>query len=164
MNDDGGRRRGRSRGLNKVQIIGNLGRDPELRFTQDGTPVANFTVAVNETWRSRGGEQRERTEWFRVVVWSQLAEVANQYLRRGARVYLEGRLQTREWQDREGNDRTSTELVVRDLIMLGGRDDADGPPRDDDGGGGDRREPRGQQPQGGRANDDDSITADDLPF
>ena len=164
MNEDGGRRRGRSRGLNKVQIIGNLGRDPELRFTQDGTPVANFSVAVNETWRSRGGEQRERTEWFRVVAWAQLAEIANQYLRRGRQVFIEGRLQTREWQDREGNDRTSTELVVRDLIMLGGRDDADGPPRDDDGGGVDRREPRGQQPQGGRQDTDDSITADDLPF
>ena len=163
MNEDGGRRRGRARGLNKVQIIGNLGRDPELRFTQDGTPVANFTVAVNESWRSRGGEQRERTEWFRVVAWSNLAEIANQYLRRGRQVFIEGRLQTREWQDREGNDRTSTELVVRDMIMLGGRDDADGPPRDDDGGG-DRRDSRGQQPQGGRPDDDDSITADDLPF
>lgn len=163
MNDDGGRRRGRSRGLNKVQIIGNLGRDPELRFTQDGTPVANFSVAVSESWRSQGGEQRERTEWFRVVAWRGLAEIANQYLRRGARVYLEGRLQTREWQDREGNDRTSTELVVRDMLMLGGRDDADGPPRDDDGGG-DRRDFRGQQPQGGRPDEGDTITEDDLPF
>ena len=163
MNEDGGRRRGRARGLNKVQIIGNLGRDPELRFTQDGTPVANFTVAVSESWRSQGGEQRERTEWFRVVAWRGLAEIANQYLRRGRKVYLEGRLQTREWQDREGNDRTTTELVVRDMIMLGGRDDADGPPRDDEGGG-DRRDFRGQQPQGGRPDDDDSITADDLPF
>ena len=163
MNEDGGRRRGRSRGLNKVQIIGNLGRDPELRFTQDGTPVANFSVAVSESWRSQGGEQRERTEWFRVVVWRGLAEIANQYLRRGARVYLEGRLQTREWQDREGNDRTTTELVVRDMIMLGGRDDADGPPRDDDGGG-ERRDIRGQQPQGGRPDEGDTITEDDLPF
>ena len=161
MNDDGGRRRGRARGLNKVQIIGNLGRDPELRFTPDGTPVANFTVAVSESWRSQGGEQRERTEWFRVVAWRGLAEIANQYLRRGARVYLEGRLQTREWQDREGNDRTTTELVVRDMIMLGGRDDADGPPRGD---GGDRGGQRSQQPQVGRDDDDDSITADDLPF
>ena len=163
MNDDGGRRRGRARGLNKVQIIGNLGRDPELRFTQDGTPVANFTVAVSESWRSQGGEQRERTEWFRVVTWRGLAEIANQYLRRGARVYLEGRLQTREWQDREGNDRQTTELVVRDMIMLGGRDDADGPPRDDDGGGG-QRGSRDQQSPGRRPDDDDSITADDLPF
>ena len=164
MSEDGGGRRGRSRGLNRVQIIGNLGRDPELRFTQDGTPVANFTVAVNETWRSRGGEQRERTEWFRVVAWSQLAEIANQYLRRGRQVFIDGRLQTREWKDREGNDRTSTELVVRDMIMLGGRqDDADGPPRDDDGGG-DRREQRDESPASGRPETDDTVTADDLPF
>jgi single-strand DNA-binding protein len=172
--DNGGRRRGRSRGLNRVQIIGNLGRDPELRFTQDGTPVANFTVAVNESWRSRGGDQRERTEWFRVVAWNQLAEIANQYLRTGSKVFIEGRLQTREWQDREGNDRTTTELVVRDMIMLGGRDDSDSPPADD--GGYDQRQGRDDnlEPQGGsRADDDgaqlggrddDSITPDDLPF
>jgi len=134
-----------------------------VRVTQDGTPVVKFTVAVNESWRSRGGGQRERTEWFRVVAWSQLAEIANQYLRRGRQVFIEGRLQTREWQDREGNDRTTTELVVREMIMLGGRDDADGPPRDDDGGG-DRRDFRGKQSQGGRPDQDDSITADDLPF
>ena len=162
MNEDGGRRRGRARGLNKVQIIGNLGRDPELRFTQDGTPVANFSVAVNESWRSRDGEQRERTEWFRIVAWRHLAEIANQYLRRGRQVFIEGSLQTRQWQDREGNDRTSTELVVRDMIMLGGRDDADGP-RDDDGGG-DRRNFGGQQSQGGRPDEGDTITEDDLPF
>ncbi len=164
MNDDGGgRRRGRSLGLNRVQIIGNLGRDPELRFTQDGTPVANFTVAVNESWRSRGGEQRERTEWFRVVAWNQLAEIANQYLRRGRQVFIEGRLQTREWQDREGNDRTTTELVVRDMIMIGGRDDSDGQPADE--GGHDQRQARDNEPQGGGQDDsDDTITADDLPF
>ena len=162
MSEDGGGRRGRSRGLNRVQIIGNLGRDPELRFTQDGTPVANFTVAVNESWRGRDGEQRERTEWFRVVAWSHLAETANQYLRRGGKVFVEGRLQTREWKDREGNDRTSTELVVRDMIMLGGRQDSDGP-RDEDGGG-DRREQRGESPASGRPEVDDTVTADDLPF
>ena len=162
MNDDGGRRRGRARGLNKVQIIGNLGRDPELRFTQDGTPVANFTVAVNETWQSRDGEPREHTEWFRVVAWRRLAEIANEYLRRGRQVFIEGRLRTREWQDREGNNRTTTELDAREMILLGGRDDVGGPPRDD--GGDDRRGSRGQQPQGGRPDDDDSITADDLPF
>ena len=162
MNDDGGGRRGRSRGLNRVQIIGNLGRDPELRFTQDGTPVANFTVAVNESWRSRDGEQRERTEWFRVVAWRHLAEIANQYLRRGRQVFIEGSLQTNEWKDREGNDRTTTELVARNMIMLGGRDDADGSPRDD--GGGNRGDFRGPQSQGGRSDTDDSISPDDLPF
>ena len=164
MSEDGGGRRGRSRGLNRVQIIGNLGRDPELRFTQDGTPVANFTVAVNESWRSRDGEQHERTEWFRIVAWRHLAEIANQYLRRGRQVFVEGSLQTSEWQDREGNSRTSTELVARNMIMLGGRqDDADGPPRDDDGGGG-RREQRGETPASGRPEADDTVTADDLPF
>ncbi len=169
MNEDGGRRRGRSRGLNRVQIIGNLGRDPELRFTQDGTPVANFTVAVNESWRSKGGEQRERTEWFRVVAWNQLAEIANQYLRRGRQVFIEGRLQTREWQDREGNDRTTTELVVRDMIMIGSRDDSDGTPADE--GGYDQRQSRDNKPQGDGQDDadadadaDDTITTDDLPF
>ena len=165
MNEDGGRRRGRSRGLNKVQIIGNLGRDPELRFTQDGTPVANFSRWLSASHgAASGGEQRERTEWFRVVVWSQgWPRSQTSTFGAVARVYLEGRLQTREWQDREGNDRTTTELVVRDMIMLGGRDDADGPPRDDDGGG-ERRDIRGQQPQGGRPDEGDTITEDDLPF
>ncbi len=164
MNDDGGPRRGRARGLNKVQIIGNLGRDPELRFTQDGTPVANFSVAVSESWRSRDGEQRERTEWFRVVVWRRLAEVANEYLRKGSRVYLEGRLETREWQDREGNDRTTTELVVRDMIMLSGREGSDGP--SDGFGGSGRSQPRSDAPSGGNRDMDDpgSISPDDLPF
>ena len=88
--------RGRSRGLNKVQIIGNLGRDPEMRFTQDGTPVTNFSVAVSESWQGRDGEQRERTEWFRVVAWRRLAEISNEYLRTGRKVYVEGRLETQK--------------------------------------------------------------------
>ena len=151
MSEGSGQRRGRSRGLNKVQIIGNLGRDPELRFTQDGTPVCNFSVAVNESWRGRDGEQRERTEWFRVVAWRQLAEIANEYLRQGRPVYIEGRLETREWQDREGNDRTTTELVARDLLLLGGRD-ADGAP------------PASGQRDRPSESDDEEITPDDLPF
>jgi single-strand DNA-binding protein len=162
MNDDGGRRRGRARGLNKVQIIGNLGRDPELRFTQDGTPVANFSVAVGESWQSRDGEMREHTEWFRIVAWRRLAEIANEYLRKGSRVYLEGRLRTREWQDREGNDRTTTELDVRDMMMLSGREASDGPSDAYDGP--PRSQPPSDGPPGGRPNADDSITADDLPF
>ncbi len=150
MSEEGGQRRSRSRGLNRIQIIGNLGRDPELRFTQSGTPVANFTVAVNESWRRRDGQPGERTEWFRIVAWAGLAEVANEYLRRGRQVYIDGRIQTREWQDREGNDRTSTELVARDLILVGSRDDSSGGPAD----------------QGARDDDqlDDELTPDDLPF
>ena len=115
--------RGRSRGLNKVQIIGNLGRDPEMRFTQDGTPVTNFSVAVSESWQGRDGEQRERTEWFRVVAWRRLAEISNEYLRTGRKVYVEGRLETQKWQDKEGNDRYTTQIVANEMQMLGSRDD-----------------------------------------
>ena len=149
MSEQSGRR-GRSRGLNKVQIIGNLGRDPEMRFTQDGTPVTNFSVAVSESWKGRDGEQRERTEWFRIVAWRRLAEITNEYLRQGSRVYVEGRLETREWQDREGNDRTTTELIARDLLMLGGRDNE----------GSEQIQPENDE----RPVNDDEITADDLPF
>ena len=149
MSEQSGRR-GRSRGLNKVQIIGNLGRDPEMRFTQDGTPVTNFSVAVNDSWQGRDGEQRARTEWFRVVAWRRLAEITNEYLRQGSRVYVEGRLETREWQDREGNDRTTTELLARDLLMLGGRDNE----------GSEQIQPENDE----RPVNDDEITADDLPF
>ena len=146
--------RSRSRGLNKVQIIGNLGRDPEMRFTQDGTPVTNFSVAVSNSWQGRDGEQRERTEWFKVVAWRRLAEISNEYLRTGGKVYVEGRLETQKWQDQEGNDRYTTELIARDLLMLGGRDDVDSPS--------DTR----QEPVTDSANstDNDEITADDLPF
>ena len=146
--------RSRSRGLNKVQIIGNLGRDPEMRFTQDGTPVTNFSVAVNDSWQGRDGEQRERTEWFRVVAWRRLAEISNEYLRTGRKVYVEGRLETRQWQDQEGNDRYTTELIARELLMLGGRDDVD-PPSDT------RQEP---VTDSSISNDNNEITADDLPF
>ena len=149
MSEQNGRR-GRSRGLNKVQIIGNLGRDPEMRFTQDGTPVTNFSVAVNDSWQGRDGEQRERTEWFRIVALRRLAEITNEYLRQGSRVYVEGRLETREWQDREGNDRTTTELIARDLLMLGGRDNE----------GSQQMQPANDE----RPVNDDEITADDLPF
>ena len=148
--ESGGQRRGRARGLNRVQIIGNLGRDPELRFTQEGSPVANFTVAVNDSWQSRSGEQRERTEWFRVVAWGRLAEIANEYLRRGRQVYVDGRLQTREWEDREGNARTTTELVAREMLMLGGRD-AEAPESTD-------------TPSADPESVEDEITPDDLPF
>jgi single-strand DNA-binding protein len=135
-----------------VQIIGNLGRDPELRFTQSGTPVCNFTIAVNDSWQNRDGEQREHTEWFRIVAWARLAEIANEYLRRGRQVYVEGRLQTREWQDREGNDRTTTELVARDLMMLGGRESES------------ESSPQSSARNSEASGQSDEITADDLPF
>ena len=147
-----------------MQIIGNLGRDPEMRFTQGGTPVTNFSVAVSRSWQSREGEMREETEWFRVVAWTRLAEIANEYLRRGSKVYVEGRLATRTWQDREGNERTTTELVAQEMIMLGGREEGGG--YDDQrgseySGGGSQSNRQGN---GFNSGADDEISPDDLPF
>jgi len=115
--------------LNKVQLIGNLGKDPEIRHTKDGRPVANFSVATSESWRDRDtGEKKERVEWHNVVIFSEgLAKVAEQFLKKGSKVFLEGELQTRKWQDQQGNDRWSTEVVLQSfnaqLIMLDGKRD-----------------------------------------
>jgi single-strand DNA-binding protein len=108
-----------SRGLNKVMIIGNLGRDPEMRHTTSGKPVTNFTVAVSRQWQSARGETHDETEWFNVVAWGGLAEVCEQHLRKGDRVYVEGRLHTRSWQDEQGEDQRGTEIVAQELVMLG---------------------------------------------
>ncbi len=107
--------------LNKAQLIGHLGRDPEVRYTGDGTAVANLALATNETWKDKEGAKQERTEWHRVVLFARLAEVAGQYLQKGALVYLEGRLQTRKWQSDDGQDRAVTQIVGERLRMLGGR-------------------------------------------
>jgi single-strand DNA-binding protein len=109
-----------SRGLNKVMIIGHLGRDPELRYVPSGRPVASFSVATTRGWTNANGERREETEWFNVVAWGHLAEICKQYLRKGEQVYIEGRLQTRGWEDREGKKHFRTELVAQEMIMLGG--------------------------------------------
>jgi single-strand DNA-binding protein len=113
-----------SRGLNKVMIIGNLGRDPEMRYTPSGKPVTTFSVATSRTWNTSEGEKREETEWFNVVAWSSLAEICKQYLTKGQQVYIEGRLQTRRWDDQEGNKRTSIEIVANEMIILSERRDA----------------------------------------
>lgn len=110
-----------SRGLNKVMIIGNLGRDPEMRFTPSGRPVTSFTVATSRTWSSPDGERHEETEWFNVVAWGKLAETCKQFLVKGQQVYVEGRLQTRRWEDQEGRKHFSTEIVADRMIMLGER-------------------------------------------
>ncbi|MBM3286052.1 MAG: single-stranded DNA-binding protein [Candidatus Eisenbacteria bacterium] len=107
--------------LNKVMLIGNLGADPEIRRTQSGQVVATLRLATNERWGDRDGNQQERTEWHRVIAWGRLAEVSEQYLRKGRQVYVEGRLQTRQWQDQEGKTRYSTEVVAQNLQMLGSR-------------------------------------------
>ncbi len=122
-----------SRGINKVILVGNLGNDPEIRYMPSGGAVANITVATSETWRDKAtGEPREKTEWHRVTLYGKLAEVAGEYLRKGSQVYSEGQLQTRKWQDQNGQDRYSTEVVVQGyngiMQMLGGRQQQGGAP------------------------------------
>jgi single-strand DNA-binding protein len=110
-----------SRGLNKVMIIGHLGRDPEMRYTPSGRPVTTYTVATSRTWNTSDGERHTETEWFNVVAWGNLAEICKQYLTKGQQVYIEGRLQTRNWEDKEGGKHSSTEIVANEMIMLGER-------------------------------------------
>ena len=110
-----------SRGLNKVMIIGNLGRDPEMRYTPSGRPVTTFSVAVSRSWKSPNGEHRSETEWFKVVAWGRLAEICKEFLRKGQQVYIEGRLKTRQWEDKEGHQRSSVELIANEMTMLGNR-------------------------------------------
>jgi single-strand DNA-binding protein len=149
--------------LNKATIIGNLGRDPELRSTQDSTQVANISVATSEAWTDKQtGERRERTEWHRVTAWGKLAEIVGQYLHKGSKVYLEGKLQTRKWQDQAGQDRYTTEIVLRGydakLVMLGGTQD-----------GGQAAAPaggaaQGQQGGAGQASGPADDLDDEIPF
>lgn len=111
-----------SRGINKVIIVGNLGQDPEVRFMPNGNAVANFTVATSETWKDKQtGEQKEKTEWHRIVIYQRLAEIAGEYLKKGSKVYLEGRLQTRKWQNQQGQDQYTTEVVANEMQMLDSR-------------------------------------------
>ena len=111
-----------ARGINKVILIGNLGADPEIRYAASGGAIANVRLATAESWRDKeSGEQQERTEWHRVVFFGRTAEVVEQYLRKGSQIYVEGRLQTRKWQDRDGNDKYTTEIVANEMQMLGGR-------------------------------------------
>ncbi|MDX1387962.1 MAG: single-stranded DNA-binding protein [Acidobacteriota bacterium] len=109
--------------VNKVILVGNLGRDPEVRYTASGTPVANFTMATSERWTDAAGEKKERTEWHRIVVWGKQAEIVGEYLRKGKQVYVEGSLQTRDWTDRDGNKRYTTEVKAQRVQMLGRPDD-----------------------------------------
>ena len=158
-----------ARGVNKVILVGNLGADPETRYSASGGAITNIRLATNESWTDRQtNERRERTEWHRVVLFSRLAEVAEQYLRKGSQVYIEGRIQTRKWQGQDGQDRYTTEIVANDLQMLGGRGggggDSDdwnrppGPPAQSSGGGAPGRGTG--QPSGGNDPDLD----DDIPF
>ncbi|RLC66251.1 MAG: single-stranded DNA-binding protein [Chloroflexi bacterium] len=113
-----------ARSLNKVMVIGNVGRDPEMRYIPSGKPVTSFSVATTRSWTNSDGERCEETEWFNVVAWGSLAEICKQHLRKGEQVYIEGRLQTRSWEDHEGRKRFRTELVASEMIKLGNRSNA----------------------------------------
>ncbi|HSG11408.1 MAG TPA: single-stranded DNA-binding protein [Gammaproteobacteria bacterium] len=111
-----------ARGVNKVILVGNLGKDPEVRYMPNGNAVANITLATSESWKDKQtGEQQEKTEWHRVVMFRRLGEIAGEYLKKGSQVYIEGKLQTRKWQDNSGNDRYTTEIIASEMQMLGGR-------------------------------------------
>ena len=159
--------------VNKVILVGNLGKDPEIRRTQDGRPIANLSVATSESWRDKAtGERKEKTEWHRVVIFNEgLCKVAEQYLKKGAKVYIEGQLQTRKWTDQAGVEKYSTEVVLQgfnsSLTMLDGRSSGGGSFGSDDSGGGDfgsggpsSAAPRRVAAAGGRSSDMD----DDIPF
>jgi single-strand DNA-binding protein len=115
-----------SRSLNKVMIIGYLGRDPEMRYTASGKPVTTFSVATNRTWSSSSGERHEETEWFTVVAWGNLAEICKQHLNKGSQVFVEGRLQTRRWEDTEGKKHAAVEVVANEMIQLGEKKESPG--------------------------------------
>lgn len=116
--------------LNKVMIIGNVGREPEMRYTQNGTPVTSFSVAATRRWIAPEGDQREETEWFNVVLWNKLAETASRYVSKGSRIYVEGRLQTRSWEGQDGQKRYRTEIVAQNMILLDSRPKSTGVPED----------------------------------
>ena len=119
-----------SNGLNKVLIIGNLGSDPETKYTSSGSAVANLSIATSERWKDRNtGEQKEQVEWHRVVLFSRLAEIAEQYLKKGSKVFVEGKLQTRDWEDAEGKKRYTTEVIAREMTMLDSRSGSDNAPQ-----------------------------------
>ena len=155
-----------ARGLNKVQIIGNLGRDPEMKYTQTGTPVTQFSVAVSRTRKSPDGQQIDETEWFRVVAWERLAETCNEYLRKGSKVYIEGRLQTRKWTGQDGQERTTVEVVANEMLLLDSRQQ--GGYEGDTGGYRSERPAGGARPAvtGGASLDDTDtdMDVDDIPF
>ncbi|HEV3179165.1 MAG TPA: single-stranded DNA-binding protein [Steroidobacteraceae bacterium] len=159
-----------ARGINKVFLIGNLGADPETRAMPSGTTVANLRVATSESWRDKQtGEQQERTEWHRVALFGRLAEVAGEYLRKGSQVYIEGSLRTRKWQDKQGNDRYSTEIVGNDLQMLGGRGGGTGAAAasggaSESGGHGGGAAPAHSEESGGGAAARSEDFDDDIPF
>lgn len=154
-----------ARGINKVILIGNLGNDPDVRYTSGGSPVANISLATSETWRDKEtGDQQERTEWHRIVFFGRLAEIVDEYLRKGSKVYVEGRLQTRKWQDKDGNDRYTTEIIANEMQMLDSKGSSGDFTRTPEPGEGARAQtPRPAAP-GNNPGDSSEFVDDDIPF
>jgi single-strand DNA-binding protein len=144
--------------VNKVILVGRLGKDPELKYTQSGDAVANFSIATDETWKDQSGEKQQRTEWHNIVAWKKLADICGEYVKKGQQVYIEGKLQTRKWEDQEGNTKYKTEIVANNLVMLG--------KKEDNGGGSYEGEERASKKRAPSATsvDDGGITDDDIPF
>ena len=157
-----------AKGINKVILVGNLGKDPEVRYSAQGAAIANLTIATSEKWKDKQtGQEQERTEWHRVVLFNRLGEIAGEYLKKGSQVYIEGKLQTRKWQDQSGQDRYTTEIVANDMQMLGGRGGDSGAGASQQDGGTQRYQPQpsqhgGQGGMAGPSNFDDFD--DDIPF
>jgi single-strand DNA-binding protein len=156
--------------VNKAILVGRLGRDPETRFTGGGQAVANFSLATDHSYKDRNGERQKKTEWHKIVAWGKLAEIIQKYVKKGSLIYIEGRIETREWQDKEGQKRTSTEIIANEMRMLGGKGDGSGGGGSRSGGGGDDFESHaapaddsygGGAPSGGGGPE---ISDEDIPF
>ena len=144
--------------LNKILLIGHLGRDPEIRYTSDGSPVASFSLATSENWTDKSGNRQEHTEWHNIVAWGRLADLSKRFLTKGRQVYIEGRIRSREWTDREGNKRRTTEVIASQMVLLGSRpqaSDAGVQPMEPSG----KTDEESEQPFG-----DAGITDNDIPF
>lgn len=153
--------------VNQVTLVGRLGKDPEIKYTQSGDAVANFSIATDETWKDKSGEKQQRTTWHNIVAWQKLAEICGHYLKKGQQIFLQGKLQVRKWEDKDGNTRYTTEVVANNLVMLGKKEDNDG----GSGGSydGEERSSRGSSskraaPAATPPGDDLGITDDDIPF
>jgi single-strand DNA-binding protein len=153
-----------AKSVNKVILVGNLGKDPEIKYTPSGTPVAKFSLATNERYKDKAGEWQDRTEWHNIVAWQRLAEIVGEYVKKGAKVYIEGRIQTSSWEDKQsGEKKYRTEIIANDLVLLGGRGEGDGEGRSSRGASAaassDQRPQHAEEPAHSA-----EITDEDIPF
>jgi len=149
-----------AKSVNKVILIGNLGKDPEIKYTPSGVPVAKFSLATNERYKDKSGEWQDRTEWHNIVAWQRLAEIVGEYVKKGSKIYIEGRLQTSSWEDKQsGEKKYRTEIIASDLVLLGGRSEGDGEGRARAAAAMDQRAPHAEE-----ASQEAGITDEDIPF